>query len=233
VNDEIGSRSHGRAVRLVLGVACMSLCMASEASAQQSDECRFLCVPSFKVEPTITLEPLFTRPVIEELWDGQVVTRTTQELESTFELVLALGVPTAIPRVGLTFEAILKPFEVVDNEPDIEFEVNLYLMESEHTGGWIESHVDIVDKFSPSGRSGDEMAYTHKLNLEWDTAFRPFTRMADDRYLKHVELEASLDFVATGLPRAGDVIGDRRFADDASPWSVSFLLVFPVAPLLP
>lgn len=71
------------------------------------------------------------------------------------------------------------------------------------------------------------------MNFEWDTAFRPFNRLPDDRYLAHVEVEASLDFVATGLPEAGDLAGDQRFVTDAGPWSFSLLFVFPVAPLPP
>ena len=49
--------------------------------------------------------------------------------------------------------------------------------------------------------------------------------------MKDVELEGSLDYVATGLPRAGDVIGNERFLDDASPWSFSLVFVLPLAPL--
>jgi hypothetical protein len=48
-----------------------------------------------------------------------------------------------------------------------------------------------------------------------------------------VETELSLDYVATGLPKAGDVVGNEHFLDDASPWSLSFVFVFPLAPLNP
>ncbi len=58
-----------------------------------------------------------------------------------------------------------------------------------------------------------------------------FNWLPEDNWLKDVELEGSLDYVATGLPRAGDVIGNERFLDDASPWSFSLVFVLPVAPL--
>jgi hypothetical protein len=48
-----------------------------------------------------------------------------------------------------------------------------------------------------------------------------------------VEAEVSLDYVATGLAKAGDVVNGERFLDDASPWSLSFVFVFPLAPLVP
>ena len=51
--------------------------------------------------------------------------------------------------------------------------------------------------------------------------------------MKHVEVEGSLDYVATGLPRAGDVIDGERYVDDASPWGFSLVFVLPMAPLIP
>ncbi len=216
---------------LVSVAACMSLYMAPQTVAQENSKFWFLGAPEFKIEPTLSFEPLFQRPIIEKLNNDQVVSRQKQELESATELVLAMDIPSTIPRVGFTVEAILKPFEKIDNEPEIELETNFYLLESEQTGGWISSHFDIVDKFSLAERPGDKGAYTHKLNLEWDTAFLPFNRLSGNSHLKHIELEVSLDYVATGLPRAGDVIGNIRFVDDASRWFLSVLVVFPMAPL--
>jgi hypothetical protein len=48
-----------------------------------------------------------------------------------------------------------------------------------------------------------------------------------------VEAELSLDYLATGLPKAGDVLETQRFVQRASPWSLSFVLVMPLAPLGP
>jgi len=46
-----------------------------------------------------------------------------------------------------------------------------------------------------------------------------------------LELETSLDYLATGLPQKGDVLADgSRFVDDASHWSFSFVIVIPIAP---
>ena len=53
-------------------------------------------------------------------------------------------------------------------------------------------------------------------------------------WLREVEIEGSLDYVATGLPKRGDVIdGQERFLDNDSPWSFSLVFVFPLAPLVP
>ena len=120
-----------------------------------------------------------------------------------------------------------------DNGIEIESELNIGLFDEEQTGGWVSSHFDIVDKFSPGETPTAGSVYTHKLNFEWDTAFHVFNKVERAPWLRNVEVELSLDYLATGLPKAGDVVGDEQFLDDASPWSLSFVFVFPLAPLNP
>jgi hypothetical protein len=150
--------------------------------------------------------------------------RTTE-----FELILSMDLPTRVPWFGFTIEAIFLPFER-EATPELEFEANFTWLPSERTRGWVSSHVDVVDKFSAAERPGDRRAYTHKLNLELDTSLALFNWLPDGRWLRGVELEGSLDYVATGLPTAGDRVGGLRFLDDASPWSFSLVFVLPIAP---
>lgn len=166
---------------------------ATPALAQTTPTCKFLCEPMLLIEPTITFEK-----------DATV-----------FETIFALDLSTPIPRVGITLEAITKPFSD-ENDVELESELKLYWLESEQTGGWLSSHFDLVDKFSGAERTTDTRAYTHKLNLELDTAVAVFNRLPDDHWLRDVEIEGSLDYVATGLP-----IGARR-------WSFSVVFVIPV-----
>ncbi|SUZ61719.1 uncharacterized protein METZ01_LOCUS14573, partial [marine metagenome] len=154
------------------------------------------------------------------------------ERETVFELLFAVGVPTQIPRVGLTFEAGWAAFSD-DNLVELELELNLHLIESDQTGGWLSSHFDIVDKFSPAERPDATSAYTHKLNFELDTALRPFNSLPEGRWLRNLETEVSIDYVATGIPKVGDDFGDVLYLDDESPWSLSLVLVLPLAPLNP
>jgi hypothetical protein len=170
----------------------MLLFAASPVSAQQAT-CRFLCEPTFLIEPTITFEK-----------DATV-----------FETIFALDLATPVPRVGVTLEAITKPFSD-ENEIELESELKLYWLLSSQTGGWVSSHFDTVDKLSPSERETDTRAYTHKLNFELDTAFAVFQRLPDTNWLHNVEIEGSLDYVATGLPK------------DAGKWSFSLVFVFPI-----
>ena len=223
------------------------LVVPAPGAAQDKPRCVFLCAPALKIEPTWTIENLGRRGRVEV--DG-VVERTRRE--SVFELIFALDVPTTIPRVGLTLEAIFVPFgsssshpftgtsaadlgrlDIRDNGLEIESELNFNLFGTDQTGGWVSSHVDVVDKFSAGETPRAESVYTHKLNFEWDTAFHIFNRLAQGHWLRHVEAEVSLDYLASGLPKAGDVVRQERFVDDASPWSLSFVMVVPLAPLAP
>ena len=173
-------------------LATVLLACSVPASAQPT-RCRFLCEPVFLIEPTITFEK-----------DATV-----------FETIFALDLSTPVPRVGVTLEAITKPFSD-ENDVELESELKFYWLESDQTGGWLSSHIDIVDKFSGAERPSDSRAYTHKLNLELDTAVALFSRLPADSWWRDVEIEGSLDYVATGL------------SDGASRWSFSLVFVFPV-----
>ena len=220
------------------------LLLSRGLAAAQEPECRLLCSPGFNIEPTTTIEPLFDRPRIAG--ESGVPERTPRE--TIFEMVFALDVPTRAPRLGLTFEAIVAPFgrsdenpftgrsaetlggDIRDNPVQIESELNFIWLAAHQTGDWVESHVDLVDQFSPARQPDDRSAYTHKLNFELDTSVAIFRWLPERSWLRGIELEGSLDYIATGLPHAGDEvpIGGERFVDDHSPWSFSLVLVIPV-----
>ena len=174
--------------------AVVPICLLLTATpALSQTTCTFLCEPTLLVEPTIT-------------WEKDA---------TVFEMIFALDLSTPIPRVGVTLEAITKPFSD-ENEVELESELKLYWLEGEQTGGWLSSHFDIVDKFSPAKRTTDTRAYTHKLNFELDTALAVFSKLPDRNWLRDVEIEGSLDYVATGLPT------------DAGRWSFSLVFVIPI-----
>ena len=199
---------------------------AVDLSAQQAEPpCRFLCAPEFKVEPTITTTNLFGSPRFQ-IDDGPP---ERERRETEFEVILSMELPTRVSRLGFTVEAIFLPFDR-DSTPELEFETNLTWLRSERTGGWVSSHFDVVDKFSEAERPRDRRAYTHKLNFELDTSLAIFNWLPERRWLRGVELEGSLDYVATGLPRRADVIDGTRYIDNASPWSFSLVFVLPIAP---
>ena len=201
------------------------LLVAPLASAQGPTPCRVLCSPEFNVEPTITFTNVFGSARI--LREDGIVTRSPRQRQ--LEVILSLGMPTRVSWLEFTVETIL-PF-VRDSTPELELEANFVWLRPTHTNGWLSSHLDVVDKFSPAERLMDRRAYTHKLNLELDTSLAIFSRMSKARWLRGVEVEGSLDYVATGLPRAGDEGAPGLYLDDASPWSFSLVVVLPVAPM--
>lgn len=233
---------------LALAVALVGWTTEPVRAQEPGDGCTLVCAPSLAIEPTLTIENLFRRHRVQDVVSGAI---TRAERSAQFEVIIAVDIPTTIPRVGVTFEAIWTPFagassnpftgaaaadlgksEVRDNSVELEFELNLDVLDPEMTGGWIGAHFDIVDQFSPAERPQAAGAYTHKLDFELDVGVAPFNFLVRD-WLRSFEVEASLDYLATGIPRAGDIvpIGEERYLDDASPWSLSLVVVVPVTPL--
>lgn len=238
-------RRHAAAMATAL-FAGAGFTQGSVLAQQPRARCAIICAPSLNLEPTVTVENLLGRHRVENVASGEI---TRADRAAQFELIIALDIPTTIPRVGLTFEAIWAPFagrssnpftgataaeigksQIRDNPVELEF--NLHALEPETTGGWVGAHLDVVDQFSPAQRPDAAGAYTHKLDFELDVALAPFNFLKTS-WLRHLEVEASFDYLATGLPRAGDLlpIGGERYLDDASPWALSFVLVLPIAPL--
>ena len=215
--------------------SCRALCFVSAlffvgtaiAHAQDpASSCRLICELEWKFEPTFTIENLANRHrVVSPDGDTERVNR-----EFVFETILALDMKTKLPRLGFTAELSAAPFSN-DNSAELEFESNFHWLTESMSRGWVTSHFDVVDQFSPAERPNTSRAYTHKLDFELDTAVHIFKRLPEGRWLRGLELETSLDYLATGLPKKGDVFADgSRFVDDASPWSFSFVVVIPIAP---
>jgi hypothetical protein len=210
-------------VRAAPPIVALVLAVASPTLGQETERCRVLCAPEFNVEPTVTFTNPFGSPRIAT--DSGT---TREERKAEFEVILSVGLPTRTRWLEFTVEAIFLPFDP-DSTPELEFESNFIWLPSERTQGWVSSHVDVVDKFSPAERPSDSRAYTHKLNFELDTSVSIFNWLPEGRWLRGVELEGSLDYVATGLAREGDRLDGITFLDDASPWSFSLVFVIPVA----
>jgi len=212
-------------LRLTAAVAVGLLLGSSAAAAQTEEKCSFLCAPELLIEPTWTIENLAHRPRVVDA-SGQEPRRLPRE--RVFELVLAVDLPTRWRRIGFTAETSFAPASP-DNEIELELELNIGLLRPEQTRGWVSSHFDVVDQFGPNERQNTNRAYAHRLDFELDTAVAVFKR-APSRFLRSLEVEGSLDYLASGLPRRGDVIEGTQYLDAASRWSFSLVLVIPVAP---
>jgi hypothetical protein len=221
-----GGVAVARPVRTLFLMVAMTFLTRPLAWAQETGQCRLICELEWKFEPTITIENLAHRHRIVTP-DG-VTGRINRQ--RVFEIVLALDMRTKVPRIGFSAEAIASPLGE-DNTVELEFETNFYWLTERMSRGWLSSHFDVVDQFSPSERPRATAAYSHKLDFELDTALHLFNWLPEGRWLRGVEFETSLDYLATGIPRTGDMFPDGSgFLDDASPWSLSFVFVIPVAP---
>lgn len=228
----------------------VALLGGAPAHGQGPSACRVLCAPELSLEPTFTFSDLFQKTTVLDLQQNRV---TEIQPGVDFEMILAMGVPTTIPHAAFTVEAIWAPFakgssnpftgysaedlgeHVGENPVELEFELNLSLLEPEQTRGWLGAHFDIVDQFSPAADPRADGYYTHKLDFELDVAAHMFGWVSERNWLRNIELETSLDYLATGLPSEGDEVpkGELRYLTDASPWSISLLFVIPLAPLGP
>jgi hypothetical protein len=214
-----------------IAILAIILCYSVLPAAAQApaDKCFVICAPELKIEPTVTWENLFRRSRIAETDErGNTVIEKVGR-ERVFETVFALDIPTTIPRVGFTFETIVKPF-VKGTSPELETELNLHWLRSEDTNEWVGSHFDIIDKYSPGARPDSLDRYTHKLNFELDTAVA-FLKWTKKPWISDIEIEGSIDYLATGYPRAGDRFGNAIYLDNSSRWSFSLVFVLPIAPL--
>ena len=69
--------------------------------------------PGPRVEPTVTVEPLWGAPRVAE--DGEAPVRESGA--TVFETVFALDIPTRLPWLGFTLEAIIAPFGRTSENP--------------------------------------------------------------------------------------------------------------------
>jgi hypothetical protein len=226
-----------------IATACL---IAPPLPAQDAAHCRVLCAPTVDLMPALLRSHLFGGPRVETLSSGAV-----HRLPSTsnMELIVATAAKTAIPRLSV-FGSVQwlpnateqrNPFTaytanelggaVHANAATATFGVSASAFTAQQTGGWLDAAVNAADLFSQAARPGDRSAYTHKLDLELITHVHVFSRLPSATYAHRVSLFGILDYVASGLPRAGDQVPvGRRFIDDARPTSLILGLALPITP---
>jgi hypothetical protein len=223
-----------------MAAVCLTVqAMATKAAAQDQDRCRFFCQPEIEITPAITINNLLFRARVAELPDG-VPQRETRETE--FEFVLAADIPTRFPRLEFSIETHWTPFSNTDANPftrrtaddlgasairddpvELEFKSQFTLITEDQTSDWVARHFDLVDNFSAAQRPADRSTYTHKLDFEFDTSVSVFNWLPQERkWLRNIAVESLIDYMASGLPNAGDEVGGNSIstmqADGRSRW---------------
>lgn len=219
---------------------------SSERSASTPRPCRALCAPSVTLMPGVIRTHLFGGPTVRT-----VATGAERRLagSSSFELIMAVAARTAIPRVSL-FGSVQwlpnateqrNPFTlytaselgtaVKANAPTATMGASVSLLPAAQAHGWLDLGVNVADLYSQAARPSDKSAYTHKLDLDLVAHVHAFAWAPPKTWLHRVSVYSLLDFVATGLPKAGDEVPKGRvFVTDARSTSLIVGLALPVTP---
>jgi hypothetical protein len=234
-------------------VAAAATLVASEtgvADAQQgSQRCSWLCEPSVTLMPGMLRTHLFGGPTVETMSSG-----AEHRLSSTssLEVILTVAAKTRVPRLS-AFGSLQwlpnatearNPFTLYNaselgspvraNAPTATFGLSGMLLPAESTHGWFDASVTVGDLFSQAARPDDKSAYTHKLDVDLVTHLNLFGALPKGTYAHRIALYGILDYVATGLPRAGDEVPiGRVFVTRARPTALIIGLALPLSPKAP
>lgn len=195
---------------------------------QAQRPCRWICDPAVSVQPSAIVNHLVSQPLTRSLTTG-----ATQKLGSTtnLELIFAVSARTAVPRLGLYASVQWlpnatekrNPFTLYGasdvggklraNAPTASAGLSVAMVEPRQTNGLLELDAHVGDLYSSAARPSDAGSYTHKLDLGLLGAWSVFEAFPKKTYMHGVSLVTLLDYVATGLPRAGDEVpkGERVF----------------------
>lgn len=232
---------------MFVAIALAAVGVLSPRSADAQQNCKLLfCSPTLLFQPaTITTNAV--DPPEVRLANG-----TTTELERSTEFLMrfTLMVPTSIPRTSLSAHLQWTPFADAPRQPftgqsaedlgeeaiDANLPLFVYgpvfkLVTEQQTNGWFSGQIMVRALFSPGMRPEDERAYTHKFLPGLGVNVGIFNWLPEGSLLRNVPLFARANYVATGLPEAGDPVpGGGTLLDDADPWILIFGMGFPLAP---
>lgn len=208
--------------------------------------CRVLCAPNVALMPAVIRTHLFGGPTVRSLATGA---ETTLPSTSDFEMIIAVASRTAVPKVSL-FGSVQwlpdaserrNPFTLYTarelgepvraNAPTVTAGASVAVLPAAQTHGLLDLAANVGDLYSQAARPSDKSAYTHKLDLDLVAHLHAFAGMPRATWLHRVTVFSILDYVATGLPRAGDEVPvGRVFETEAHPTSLIAGLSLPITP---
>jgi hypothetical protein len=239
--------NEGFAAIVWVGAAAAALTIAPTVAAQRARPgCTVLCAPSVDLMPALLRSHVFGGPEVQNLATG--ATSRVPSL-SNFEMIVAVASKTAVPHLSL-FGTVQwlpnaseqrNPFTlyaasqlggaVRANAPTVTLGLSGSVLTAAQTAGVLDLDLDVGDLYSQAARPDDRSAYTHKLDLDLVTHWHAFAWTPPRTYVHRLTLFAIVDYVATGLPRAGDDVPQgRRFLENARPTSLVFGLAMPITP---
>lgn len=233
-------------MRTTMCVLVMSI-VAAPVGAQQK-QCKVVCAPALTLMPGMIRTHALHAPRVREIPSNKVV---TLQGKSSFEMIGAFVAPThfswaslfasvqwlpnakesANPYTLYTASDVGKQLRA--NAPSVTMGVSFALLAPPLTTGWFTLDGNVGDLFSQAAEPDDKSSYSHKLDLDLVGTLHVFNQLPKAEYLHRVGVYGILDFVATGLPKAGDQVpkGERVFLDDARSVSLIVGLSLPFAPM--
>lgn len=224
-------------------------CLAAHVCGAQDPAphpCRLLCTPGVVVMPAIIRSHLFGGPRVRSLATG-----TVQRLPSSsnFELIFAASARTLVPHLSL-FGSVQwlpnaterrNPFTlytaselgepVKANAPTVTMGASVAVVPAPLTHGLFDLAANVGDLYSQAARPNAKSAYTHKLDLALLAHLHAFRWAPPATWLHRVTVFSILDYVASGLPKAGDEVPvGRVYETDARPTSFIAGLSLPITP---
>ena len=225
--------------------------VVTTASAQQSKPCTLICAPAVAFNVAANKSHVFGSPTVRNDTTGSVT-----ELPSKTNLQLQLFTSAKTRVNGLSLYATLtwlptaktraNPFTeytasqvgeaIRANDVSFSFGALGDLIPAKMTHGYAALQAYLGDLLSPAARPGDASAYTHKLDLGGVALLYPFagTDSSSVAHKSGLYFYANLDYVATGLPRAGNDVpkGVRTFLTNAKPAVFVIGFGLPIMPFL-
>ncbi len=222
------------------------IALPGRGAAQQTSHCAVLCTPTITVMPSMIRTHLFGGPTVETMSTSQ-----THQLPSTtnMEIILVAAAKTLVPKLS-AFTSVQwlpnagearNPFtlytanelggHVHANAATVTLGLSGSILTAARTNGVLDLDLNVGDLFSQAARPEDERAYTHKLDLDAVTHWHAFGWTGARSFVHRVTIVGILDYVATGLPRAGDEVPKGRlFVTSARPTSLIVGLSLPITP---
>lgn len=244
------TRHSHAAVTLAAAFAAAVIAPLFPATASaQAAACTSICAPQLLFRPGMIRSHIFGGPTVTDLATG-----TVHKLPSrtNFQVQFLLTAATLVPRTHVNLavqwlpnaRATTNPFTeyssadeksvIHANTPSVAMNVSVDALTGKETGGWGGVSGYVGDLFSTAARPGDNSDFTHKLDLGIVGSVNVFNWLPKSDWLHDaVSAYAIVDYVATGLPKAGDVVpkGVRRFDTAARPAAFLAGISIRLAPL--
>jgi hypothetical protein len=114
---------------------------------------------------------------------------------------------------------------------ELEFESQFTLITEDQTSGWVARHFDLgTISAPPNARRIAAPTRTSSTSSLIRPSRFSIGCCKRRKWLRNIAVESLIDYMASGLPNAGDEVGGHRYFDDASRRSFSVAFVVGVAP---